>query len=149
LKNRTVFDSAKYYVFGHFPFVNGKPANIQHNDTDIEEMIRRIFPVDRIEAVWITFRFLVPGNKNSDITPVNLYKLNAIMQLGIEVERVGAPDDPVEGSNVTLICTCFAISSNYYSRDPPTWFYCANGNATWHEFSKYVLKEPNAGILTL
>jgi hypothetical protein len=63
------------------------------------------------------------------------------VQLGIELERVGAPDDPVEGSNVTLICT-------YYWR-PPTWFYYAIGNTTWHEFSKDFLKEPNAGILTL
>jgi hypothetical protein len=75
--------------------------------------------------------------------------LNAIIQLGIEVERVGAPDDPLEGSNVTLICTCFAISSDEQPIDPPTWFYYANENATWHEFSKDFFKEPNAGILTL
>jgi hypothetical protein len=73
------------------------------------------------------------------------------MQLGIEVERVGAPDDPVEGSNVTLLCTSFAITSGHDLIDPPTWFYYANGNATWHEFSNATkrLKEPNAGILTL
>jgi hypothetical protein len=89
------------------------------------------------------------------------------MQLGIEVERVGAPDDPVEGSNVTLICTSYSLSSanlraitltRYPSLiipssirkdkriDPPTWFYYANGNATWHKFSKNFLKEPNAGM---
>jgi hypothetical protein len=63
------------------------------------------------------------------------------MQLGIEVERVGAPDDPVEGSNVILICT------SYWR--PPTWFYYENGIETWHKLSKDFLKEPNAGILTL
>jgi hypothetical protein len=73
--------------------------------------------------------------------------LNAIIQLGIEVERVGAPDDPVmEGSNVTLICTSFVRSLNDKRIDPPTWFYYANGNATWHKFSKNFLKEPNAGM---
>jgi hypothetical protein len=78
-----------------------------------------------------------------------LSKLNAIIQLGIEVERVGAPDDPVmEGSNVTLICTSFAITSGHDLIDPPTWFYYGNGNAKWHtfSFSEYYLKEPNAGI---
>jgi hypothetical protein len=82
------------------------------------------------------------------------------MQLGIQVERVGAPDDPVEGSNVTLICTSFSapsaltskinpsltISLDIKSIDPPTWFYYANRNETWHRFSKDFLKEPNAGI---
>jgi hypothetical protein len=63
------------------------------------------------------------------------------MQLGIEVERVGAPDDPLEGSNVTLICTSYLYPA-------PTWFYYAIGNGTWHKFSKDFLKEPNAGILT-
>jgi hypothetical protein len=85
------------------------------------------------------------------------------MQLGIEVERVGAPDDPVEGSNVTLICTSFSAPSALTSKinpsliissaieiiDPPTWFYYANWDATWHKFTKHFLKEPNAGILTL
>jgi hypothetical protein len=74
------------------------------------------------------------------------------MQLGIEVERVGAPDDPLEGSNVTLICTYYSvfIESTFKSIDPPTWFYYANGNATWHEISEDFFKEPsNAGILTL
>jgi hypothetical protein len=71
------------------------------------------------------------------------------MQLGIEVERVGAPDDPLEGSNVTLICSSYSLSSTLEPIDPPTWFYYANWNATWHEFSEDFLKEPNAGILTL
>jgi homoserine acetyltransferase len=83
------------------------------------------------------------------------------VQLGIEVERVGAPDDPVEGSNVTLICTSFSassaltlkrypwliiLSSASESIDPPTWFYYANRNKTWQKLSKDFLKEPNAGI---
>jgi hypothetical protein len=80
------------------------------------------------------------------------------MQLGIDLERVGAPDDPVEGSNVTLICTSYSassvliiypsliISSAIEIIDPPTWFYYANRNETWHRFSKDFLKEPNAGI---
>jgi hypothetical protein len=69
------------------------------------------------------------------------------MQLGIEVERVGAPDDPVmEGSNVTLICTSHYQSPTLKFIDPPTWFYYANRNATWNKFSKDFLKERNAGI---
>ncbi|XP_046654437.1 vascular endothelial growth factor receptor 1-like isoform X1 [Daphnia pulicaria] len=69
------------------------------------------------------------------------------MQLGIEVERVGAPDDPVEGSNVTLICTFYAISTDRRAiLAPPTWFYYANRNETWQKLSKDFLKEPNADI---
>jgi hypothetical protein len=73
------------------------------------------------------------------------------MQLGIEVERVGAPVDQLEGSNVTLICSSYSLSSTFKSIDPPTWFYYANGNEKWHEFSNATkrLKESNAGILTL
>ncbi|XP_046462546.1 uncharacterized protein LOC124208710 isoform X2 [Daphnia pulex] len=40
----------------------------------------------------------------------------------MEVE--GAPDDPVEGSNVTLICT----TSAYFHNVPPSWFYYDNGH---------------------
>jgi hypothetical protein len=70
------------------------------------------------------------------------------MQLGIEAERVGAPDDPVEGSNVTLICSSYSLSSTFKSIDPPTWFYYAIGNEKGHEFSNATkrLEEPNAGI---
>jgi hypothetical protein len=42
----------------------------------------------------------------------------------MEIERVGAPVDPVEGSNVTLICT----TSAYFHNGPPSWFYYDNGH---------------------
>jgi hypothetical protein len=68
------------------------------------------------------------------------------MQLGIEAERVGAPDDPVEGSNVTLICTYYKFFSNHSSRVFTRWFYYSNWDATWYMFLQEFLKEPNAGI---
>jgi hypothetical protein len=72
LKNPTVFDSAKYLVFGRLPFVNGKPVNITLSDRYeqiTKKLISKIFPVDRIDAIdGIEFYFYVPGNKNSDIT---------------------------------------------------------------------------------
>jgi hypothetical protein len=44
--------------------------------------------------------------------------------LGTVLEIAGAPGDPVEGSDVTLLC-----SVSYPSiKDPPEWFYYANGN---------------------
>jgi hypothetical protein len=80
--------------------------------------------------------------------------LNAILQLGIDLERVGEPDDPLEGSNVTLICTnyykffsdYYYYYDYYYSRVVTTWFYYANWDATWYELSEDFLKESNAGI---
>jgi hypothetical protein len=70
LQNPTVSDSANYYVFGHLPFVNGKPVNITHSNDSfkrhrIQNIIRKIFPVDRIDAIdVILFAFDDPGNKN-------------------------------------------------------------------------------------
>ncbi len=44
--------------------------------------------------------------------------------LGIELERTGAPADPVEGSDVTLICsTAYDDMSNR-----PMWFHHVNDN---------------------
>lgn len=45
------------------------------------------------------------------------------MKLGLELDRLGAPDDPVEGSNVTLVCSTF---NNYASPTPPPWSYQTN-----------------------
>jgi hypothetical protein len=74
LKNPTVFDSARYYIFGRLPFVNGKPVNItlSHRNGQItKEMIREIFPVDRIDAIdGIECYVSVEGNTNCDITLV-------------------------------------------------------------------------------
>ena len=71
LQNPTVSDSANYYVFGHLPFVNGKPVNITHSNDSfkrhrIQKIIRKIFPsVDRISAIdVILFAFDDPGNRN-------------------------------------------------------------------------------------
>jgi hypothetical protein len=76
LKNPTASDSGIYYIFGHLPFVNGKPVNITLIDYKVylkkmEKIIRKIFPVDRIAAIdGLAFPFLVPGNTNCDITLV-------------------------------------------------------------------------------
>jgi hypothetical protein len=67
LRNPTVSDSDDYYVLGHLPFVNGKPVNITHsrrNGQITKNLIRRIFPVDRIDAIdGIRLPFVVPGNQ--------------------------------------------------------------------------------------
>jgi hypothetical protein len=68
----------------------------------------------------------------------------SIEQIGIEIERVGPADGPMEGSNVTLICSTPLSTLEYI--DPPTWYFYGNGKATWHKFSFNSLKEPNAGI---
>jgi hypothetical protein len=73
LQNPTVSDSANYYVFGHLPFVNGKPVNITHSEDEegrgiMKEIKRRIFPVDRIDAIdGINLHLAIPGNQNCDI----------------------------------------------------------------------------------
>ena len=49
------------------------------------------------------------------------------IQIGIELERMGAPDDPVEGSNVTLICRILFPGIRYPT--PPEWEYQINSSA--------------------
>ena len=44
----------------------------------------------------------------------------------MELERIGAPDDPVEGSNVTLICT--TSNKDGQEKNRPKWFYHDNNN---------------------
>jgi hypothetical protein len=67
LKNPTVFDSEIYYIFGHLPFINGKPVNITLSDRYeqiTKKLIREIFPVDQIDAIdGIRLPFVVPGNQ--------------------------------------------------------------------------------------
>ncbi|XP_046655988.1 uncharacterized protein LOC124349431 [Daphnia pulicaria] len=74
LQNPTVFDSGFYYVFAHLLFVNGKPVNITLSDRYgqiTKQLIRRIFPVDRIDVIdEIEFHLVVKGNQNCDITLV-------------------------------------------------------------------------------
>lgn len=41
----------------------------------------------------------------------------------MQVERVGAPDDPVEGSNVTLICSTSDVRRSAKIKIQPKWFY--------------------------
>jgi hypothetical protein len=42
-------------------------------DAETEETILRYFPMDRIEAIQVQpYSFVVPGNKNCDITLVHL-----------------------------------------------------------------------------
>ena len=50
-----------------------------------------------------------------------------ILKIGIELERIGGPDDPVEGSNVTLICRVIFPEVKYAA--PPEWAYQVNNNA--------------------
>jgi len=49
-----------------------------------------------------------------------------IAKPGMELERIGAPDDPVEGSNVTLICT--TSNKDGQEKNRPKWFYHDNNN---------------------
>jgi hypothetical protein len=44
-----------------------------------------------------SMRFSLKGNRNDDINIV-------VLIIGMELERIGEPMDPVEGTNVTLIC---------------------------------------------
>ena len=43
------------------------------------------------------------------------------------MERIGDPDDPMEGSNVTLICRVIFPEVKYAA--PPEWAYQVNDNA--------------------
>lgn len=45
----------------------------------------------------------------------------------MELERVGDPEDPVEGSNVTLICRAIFPEVKYAA--PPEWAYQIDNNA--------------------
>ena len=45
--------------------------------------------------------------------------------LGIELTRIGEPDDPLEGSNITLICRTLFAEIKFPS--PPEWAYQING----------------------
>jgi hypothetical protein len=94
----------------------------------------------QIVQAAVDLRLLPKVEKNEQVN-----EEGSIEQIGIEIERVGPADDPMEGSNVTLICS-FALSSTLESIDPPTWYFYGNGKATWHKFSFDSLKEPNAGI---
>jgi hypothetical protein len=95
----------------------------------------------QIVQASVDLRLLPKVEKNEQVN-----EEGSIEQIGIEIERVGPADDPMEGSNVTLICSYFALSSTLKSIDPPTWYFYGNGKATWHKFSFDFLKEPNAGI---
>jgi hypothetical protein len=69
---------------------------------------------------------------------------------------VGAPGDPVEGSNVTLICGSFYSLIDY----PPTWFYYdkdfyhqlkfkrTKGKVTLQTFPEILRQQPHAGSTT-
>jgi hypothetical protein len=93
----------------------------------------------QIVQAAVDLRLLPKVEKNEQVN-----EEGSIEQIGIEIERVGPADDPMEGSNITLICSYFALSSTLKS--PPTWYFYGNGKATWHKFSFDSLKEPNAGI---
>ncbi|XP_046654208.1 vascular endothelial growth factor receptor 1-like [Daphnia pulicaria] len=104
LRSPQVFDSSYYYFVGHLPSWNeNKRINIKYDD-DTEEFRSWLFPLDAINETDIT-------------------RLPVIVQ-GIELERTGAPADPVEGSDVTLIC------STAYDDMPirPMWFHHVNDN---------------------
>ena len=45
--------------------------------------------------------------------------------IGIELTRIGEPDDPLEGSNITLICRTLFAEIKFPS--PPEWAYQFNG----------------------
>jgi hypothetical protein len=56
-----------------------------------------------------------------NLTFLKEFKLNQILKIkGIELERVGDAEDPLEGSNVTLICRTH-VEREFAS--PPEWSY--------------------------
>jgi hypothetical protein len=47
------------------------------------------------------------------------------MKVGIELTRIGEPEDPAEGSNITLICSTMFAEIKFPS--PPEWAFEING----------------------
>nr|CAH0103682.1 unnamed protein product [Daphnia galeata] len=95
LKNTTIFDSTYYYFVG---YVESFVVNIKH-DKEMKEFLNRILPLDKVN---------VPDVK----------KFLLVIK-GVELELEGSPSNPVEGSNVTLICS----TSNNVLPFMPTWKY--------------------------
>nr|CAH0106520.1 unnamed protein product [Daphnia galeata] len=100
LKNTTIFDSTYYYFVGYIDNNKSFVVNIKH-DKEMTEFLNWILPLDKV-----------------NVTDVKKFLL---VIKGIELELKGSPSNPVEGSNVTLICS----TSNDSNDLPfmPTWKY--------------------------
>jgi hypothetical protein len=70
------------------------------------------------------FHLYVAGNKKLS----SLANYNFVITLtGLELVKKGAPDDPVEGSNVTFMC----IVDELHDPHPPNWFH-QDSNGHYH-----------------
>jgi hypothetical protein len=49
----------------------------------------------------------------------------------MDIKREGEPEDPVEGSNVTLICDF----RGYEYPNPPNWFYQNSSTGDYHQLN--------------
>ena len=49
----------------------------------------------------------------------------------MNIKREGEPDDPVEGSNVTLLCDFHG----YEYPNPPNWFYQNSSTGDYHQLN--------------
>jgi hypothetical protein len=65
---------------------------------------------------------------------------NKKLKTGIELERVGDPEDPTEGSNVTLICRILFPGIKFPG--PPEWEYQINNTAVMQTIN---ITNPPAG----
>jgi hypothetical protein len=108
------------------PVVNGKRVNINKTrDEYTEEFLSWFSQFDDVNASdVILFHLYVAGNKKLS----SLANYNFVITLtGLELVKKGAPDDPVEGSNVTFMC----IVDELHDPHPPNWFH-QDSNGHYH-----------------
>jgi hypothetical protein len=107
------------------PVVNGKRVNIKTRDEYTEEFLNWFSQFDDVNATDVIFIPLyVAGNKKLS----SLANYNFVITLtGLELVKKGAPDDPVEGSNVTFMC----IVDELHDPSPPNWFH-QDSNGHYH-----------------
>lgn len=103
--------------------VNGRRFSIPH-DQIYKEFLGWHFKRLKLNTTdVISWIMMVSGIQKKII----MFLVNWVMPrtnetpLGIELKRQGAPDDPFEGSNVTLTCCTL-----FYFLTPPTWSFQVN-----------------------
>jgi hypothetical protein len=107
------------------PVVNGKRLNIKTRDEDTEEFLSWFSQFDDTDV--ILFYLFVTGTRNNKKLS-SLAKYYFVITLtGLEILKKDAPDDPVEGSNVTFMC----IVDELHDPSPPNWFH-QDSNGHYH-----------------
>ncbi len=66
--------------------------------------------------------------KPAKASRIEQYRTIGGEKIGMELEREGDPEDPVEGSNVTLICRVIFPEVKYAA--PPEWAHQIDNNAS-------------------